>query len=100
LPIRLSESCSKRASSCHVELIEGDAAIPLIELVHRRYVTPAGERLPAAGVFLASDDIAVSLLPGFAVTWDERASRAARELGLGGAALPLESTAPRDAAAF
>jgi PPOX class probable F420-dependent enzyme len=84
----------------HVELVEGDAATPLVELVHRRYVTPAGERLPAAGVFLASDDIAVRLLPGFAVTWDERASLAARELRLAGAALPLEPTAPRDAAAF
>ena len=66
-----------------------------VELVHRRYVTPAGERLPAAGVFLASDDIAVRLLPDSAVTWDERASPAARELRAADAALPLEPTAPR-----
>ena len=78
-----------------VELVEGDAATPLVELVHRRYVTPAAERLPAAGLFLASDDIALRLLPGFALTWDERASPAAGELRLAGAALPLASTAPR-----
>jgi len=78
-----------------VELVVGDAATPLVELVHRRYVTPAGERLPAAGVFLASDDIAVRLLPDSAVTWDERASPAARELRAADAALPLEPTAPR-----
>jgi PPOX class probable F420-dependent enzyme len=78
----------------HVELVEGEAATPFVELVHRRYVTPEGELLPAAGSFLASDDIAVRLLPGSAVTWDERASLAARELRLAGAALPLEPTAP------
>ena len=78
-----------------VELVEGDAATPLVALVHRRYVTPAGERLPVAGVFLASDDIALRLIPGSAVTWDERASPAARELQLAGAALPLTPTTPR-----
>ena len=78
-----------------VELVEGGAATPLVELVHRRYVTPAGDRLPVAGVFLESDDIAVRLVPDSAVTWDERASPAARELQLAGAALPLTSTTPR-----
>ncbi len=76
------------------ELVEGDAAAPLVELVHRRYVTPAGERLPAAREFLASDDVAVRLRPVAAVTWDERTSLAARELRLAGGALPLEPTAP------
>ena len=78
-----------------VELVEGAAADPLVELVHRRYVTAAGERLPAAGPFLASDDIAVRLLPGAAFTWDERASTAAGELRAAGAAFPLEPTSPR-----
>jgi len=79
----------------HVELVERDAATRLVELVHRRYVAPAGDRLSAAGAFLASDDIAIRLLPGSAVIWDERASLAAHELRLAGAALPLEPTAPR-----
>ena len=78
-----------------VELVEGDAAKPLVERVHRRYVTPAGELLPAAGEFLASDDIAVRLFPEAAFTWDERASAAARELRAAGAAVALEPTAPR-----
>ena len=78
-----------------VELVEGDAAKPLVERVHCRYVTPAGELLPAAGEFLASDDIAVRLFPGAAFTWDERASAAARELRAAGAAVALEPTAPR-----
>jgi hypothetical protein len=75
-----------------VELVEGAAAAPLVELVHRRYVTPDGERFPAAAAFLASDDIAVRLHPRSAVTWDERASLAARALRAAGAALPLEPT--------
>jgi PPOX class probable F420-dependent enzyme len=76
------------------ELVEGAAATRLVGLVHRRYVAPAGELLPAAQEFLASDDLAIRLLPASAVTWDERASLAARELRLAGAALPLEPTAP------
>ena len=78
-----------------VELVEGDAAKPLVERVHRRYVTPAGELLPAAGEFLASDDLAVRLVPAAAFTWDERASAAARELRDAGAVLPLEPTTSR-----
>jgi hypothetical protein len=73
-----------------VELVEGDASVPLVERVHRRYVTPAGEQLPAAAEFLASDDIALRLRPDAAVTWDERASLAAAELRAAGAALPLQ----------
>lgn len=78
-----------------VELVEGAGATPLVELVHRRYVTPAGKLLPSVGLFLGSDDVAIRLLPDSAFTWDERASLAARELQAAGAALPLESTAPR-----
>ncbi len=77
------------------ELVEGEAAAALVALVHRRYVTEAGEQLPAAGEFLASDDVAVRLHPVAAVTWDERESEAARELRDADAALQLEPTAPR-----
>ncbi len=76
-----------------VELVEGAATGPLVDLVHRRYVTPEGERLPAPAEFLASDDLAVRLVPEAAFTWDERASAAARELRDAGAALALEPTA-------
>ena len=78
-----------------VELVEGAASIPLVELVHRRYVTPAGKRLPATAAFLGVDDLAIRLLPASAFTWDERTSLAARELREAGAAHPLEPTAPR-----
>lgn len=78
-----------------VELVEGDAVKLLVERVHRRYVTPAGELLPAAGEFLASDDIVVRLIPDAAFTWDERASPAARELRDADAALALEPTTSR-----
>jgi len=78
-----------------VEIVEGAAAAPLVELVHRRYVTPAGEALPAAGEFLSSDDVALRLHPEAAVTWDERESIAAAELRAAGAALAVESTTPR-----
>jgi PPOX class probable F420-dependent enzyme len=78
-----------------VVVVEGDEARPLVDRVHRRYVTPAGKRLPAAGEFLGSDDIAVRLIPEAAFTWDERASPAARELRDAGAGLALEPTTPR-----
>ena len=78
-----------------VELVEGAAAGPLVDLVHRRYVTQEGERLPAPAEFLASDDLAVRLMPEAAFTWDERRSAAARELRDAGAALALEPTTPR-----
>ena len=76
-----------------VELVEGDAAAPLVERVHRRYVTSAGELLPAAAEFLGSDDLAMRLVPEAAFTWDERGSAAARELRDAGATLALEPTA-------
>ena len=78
-----------------VELVDGAAAAPLIDSVHRRYVTPEGERLPAPAEFLASDDLAVLLVPEAAFTWDERASAAARELRKTGAARALEPTTSR-----
>jgi len=78
-----------------VELVEGDAATPLVALVHRRYVTAAGAALPA----LASDDVALVLSPEQAFTWDERSSAAAAVLHETGGALPLEPTSPRERAA-
>ncbi len=78
-----------------VEVVEGAVAGPLIDSVHRRYVTPDGESLPAAGEFLGSDDVALRLMPETGFTWDERGSLAASELRAAGAALALEPTTPR-----
>ncbi len=78
-----------------VEIERGAAAAPLVELVHRRYVAEAAERLPEAAAFLGSDDVALRFRAAAAVTWDERGSPAARVLAEAGAALPLEPTSPR-----
>ena len=79
----------------HVEIVSGVAAPVLVELVHGRYITTAGQRLSAAAEFLASDDVALRFVPEAAVTWDERGSGAARVLRAGAAAYPLEPTSPR-----
>ena len=79
-----------------VELVRGPDAAPLVERVHRRYVSGEGERLPAAAEFFASDDVALRLTPSAAVLWDERASEAARVLREAGATLPLEPTFTRE----
>jgi PPOX class probable F420-dependent enzyme len=78
-----------------VEIVRGDAARPLIERVHRRYVSEEGLALPAAREFLAGDDVALVLRPESAVTWDERANPAGTALSAIGGALPLEPTSPR-----
>jgi PPOX class probable F420-dependent enzyme len=72
-----------------VELVRGEPARPLVERVHRRYVSDAGLVLPEVREFLSFDDVAVRLIPDAAVTWDERLSAAARVLRETGAALPL-----------
>jgi PPOX class probable F420-dependent enzyme len=77
----------------HVEIVRGTEAVPLVELVHLRYVTEAGRALPA----LASDDVAIVLTPERAFTWDERGSAAAAVLRETGGALPLEPTSPAGA---
>jgi PPOX class probable F420-dependent enzyme len=79
------------------EVVRGDAANALVELVHDRYVTPVGTRLPAVRAFLSYDDVAVVLTPHAAWTWDERANPAAEALRDAGAARPLVPTAPRAA---
>lgn len=59
-----------------IEIVTGSDAAQLVDRVHRRYVTPSGERLPSARQFLASDDTALRFHPHSALTWDERASLA------------------------
>jgi PPOX class probable F420-dependent enzyme len=78
-----------------VELIRGDSAQPLVERVHRRYVSDAGLNLPEVREFLSFDDVALRFIPEAAVTWDERPSAGARALRAAQAALPLAPTTPR-----
>jgi PPOX class probable F420-dependent enzyme len=78
-----------------VEIAPVAGAPPLVELVHRRYVTAEGAADPAAAAFLASDDVALRFRPASALTWDERESDAAAALRRPGGALPLVPTDPR-----
>jgi PPOX class probable F420-dependent enzyme len=79
----------------HVELVCGEAARPLVERVHGRYVSSEGRTFPEVRDFLSSDDVALRFMPEAAVIWDERSSAAARALSEARAALPLEPTTPR-----
>jgi PPOX class probable F420-dependent enzyme len=81
--------------SGRVEIVRGDAARPLVERVHRRYVAEGSEDDAAVGDFLASDDVALRFRPEHAWTWDERSSEASRALRASGGALPLSPTEPR-----
>jgi PPOX class probable F420-dependent enzyme len=74
-----------------IEIVRGGDAVPLVALVHRRYVSEAGLEAPAVRSFLASDDVALRFTPERAVTWDERGSEAQRALAEGGGAYPLRS---------
>lgn len=78
-----------------VELVRGNAARPLVEAVHRRFLRKAAEELPDAREFLDSDDVALRFVPERATTWDETGSTAAKAVRDAGAALPLETTASR-----
>ena len=78
-----------------VEIVRGDPARPLVERVHRRYLTAAGYELPAAREFLRGDDVALLLAPETASLWDERANAATAALRDAGGALPLVPTTPR-----
>jgi len=78
-----------------VEIVRGAEAQPFVERVHRRYVEGTSEALPSVREFLASDDVALCLVPEAALTWDERAGEAAEALRRAGGALPLVPTAPR-----
>jgi hypothetical protein len=75
--------------------VRGAAADALVDLVHDRYVTPAGSRLPAVAEFLSYDDVAVVFRPEAAWTWDERVNPATEALRASGDARPLVPTAPR-----
>jgi PPOX class probable F420-dependent enzyme len=86
---------------CGVSLV-GRAAVvrppdaaPLVERVHRRYVTEHGASLPPVREFLASDDVAIRFRPERTLSWDERPSHAARALAESAGAMPLEPTTPR-----
>lgn len=78
------------------EILRGAEAEQLVEAVHARYVAPEALALPAASEFLASDDVALRLVPESAFTWDERGNPATTALRHAGGALPLVQTAPRD----
>ena len=77
-----------------VELVHGAPAKPLIERVHRRFVSEPGLALSEVSEFLAYDDVALRFVPETAVTWDERPSAAARALRESGEAFPLQPTTP------
>ena len=79
-------------------IVRGRDAAPLVELVHRRYVSAAGLALPAVAEFLQGDDVALVLEIEAATTWDERGSIADLELRASGEALPLVETGPRASA--
>ena len=78
-----------------IEVVRGEAALGLVGLVHRRYLTEAGAALPEVRAFLAFDDVALVLTPERAWTWDERDNAAVAALGASGEALPLLPTTPR-----
>jgi PPOX class probable F420-dependent enzyme len=78
-----------------VDIVRGADAAPLIQLVHRRYVTVAGLALPETRTFLDSDDVALLLVPEAVVSWDERRNPATLAVRDAGVALPLEPTTPR-----
>jgi PPOX class probable F420-dependent enzyme len=73
-----------------VDVLRGPEAAPLVEQVHARYVDPAASRLPDVSGFLASDDVALRLVPQQAWTWDQRGTPADRALRAAGGGLPLE----------
>ncbi len=78
-----------------VEIVTPPQSRPLIERVHRHYITADGLELPEVEAFLGSDDVALRFRPDVAFAWDERESLAARVLADTGEALPLEPTTPR-----
>jgi PPOX class probable F420-dependent enzyme len=74
-----------------IEIVRGADAVPLIRLVHERYVSERGLAAPAVQAFLASDDVALRFTPERAVAWDERGSEAQRALVEAGGGHPLRS---------
>lgn len=80
-----------------VEIVRPPVATELVDLVHRRYLTPAGEALPEVREFVAYDDVALILTPESVWTWDERGNSATEALRRARGALRLEPTTPRPA---
>ena len=78
-----------------VEIVRAADAAALVDLVHRRYLTEAGEALPDVRAFLSYDDVALVLELESAWTWDERGNPATAALRASGGALPLTPTDPR-----
>lgn len=78
-----------------VEILRGAAAEPVLDRVHRRYVSGDGLTLAVAREFLAGDDVALVLRAESAFTWDERANPATTALAEAGGALPLVPTSSR-----
>jgi len=81
--------------SGRADVVLGDEARSFVELVHRRYVSAAGEEHESVREFLDSDDVAIRFTPEAALTWDERPSPASAALRGSGGALPLVPTDPR-----
>ncbi len=81
--------------SGRAEIVREPDARPLIARVHRKYVSPDGNRLEEVADFLASDDVAIRFFPERGLLWDERPSRAAAVLAESGGAFPLVPTSPR-----
>ena len=79
-----------------VEIVRPPQSRPLIERVHRHYVTAEGLELPEVSAFLGGDDVALRFRPERALVWDQRDTVAALVLNASGEALPLEPTAPRE----
>jgi PPOX class probable F420-dependent enzyme len=77
------------------DVVTGEEARPLVDLVHGRYVNASAPTGDAVREFLDSDDVAIRFRPRTALTWDERSSAAARQLRESGGALPLVPTDPR-----
>jgi PPOX class probable F420-dependent enzyme len=78
-----------------VEIVLPPHAQELVELVHARYLATEAASDADVLTYLESDDTALRFTPATAVTWDERASAAARIVREHGWALPLVSTEPR-----
>ena len=77
------------------EVLVDEEARPFVDLVHARYVAPAGEEDESVREFLESDDVAIRFTPEAALTWDERGSAGSDALRQSGGALPLVPTDPR-----
>jgi hypothetical protein len=79
----------------HSDIVRGADALPLVRLVHGRYVDESRDLPEAVHAFLESDDVALRFSPSSALTWDQRGTEANEALRAAGGALPLLTTLPR-----